>query len=140
MKPGWPDHLTASPEDTIAAGEDFAGYVETGDIIALEGELASGKTTFMKGVARGLGYGGRVTSPTFTLINEYEGQFPIIHIDCYRESSLERWVRLGLNEYFRKPNIVFIEWAELIRPLLPDSVIEIEFNNSSVTERKIRIK
>ncbi len=140
MKPGWQEQLTTSPEETIMAGKDFARYVEVGDVIALDGELASGKTTFMKGVALGLGYTGRVTSPTFTLINEYQGISPIIHIDCYRESSLRRWIKLGLQEYFGKPNIVFVEWAELIRAILPDSVIELEFENSDLTKRKIKIK
>ena len=72
-----------------------------GEIYKLFGELGAGKTTFIKGVLEELGYNALVTSPTYTLINEYEIYPKIIHIDCYRESNLDRWHMLGINEYFR---------------------------------------
>ncbi len=139
MIAGWGGCSTEGPEETILAGGEFSRFVEAGDVFALEGGLAAGKTTFMKGIARGLGYTGTVTSPTFTLINEYHGRNPIIHIDCYRETDLQRWIRLGLPEYFGEPNIVFIEWADLINKLLPEELIVIEFENVSLNERRVRI-
>ncbi len=126
---GWHGRETYSTNDTILLGEELAKFVQSGDVFALEGDLASGKTTFMKGVARGLGFNGEVTSPTFTMVNEYEGNPKIIHIDCYRENNIKRWIQLGINEYFDENNVVFIEWAELIKPLLPTNIILIKFVN-----------
>ncbi|SVD41649.1 uncharacterized protein METZ01_LOCUS394503, partial [marine metagenome] len=76
-------------------GEKFAHFIQRGDVYAFIGELASGKTTFIKGILKGLEFCRQVTSPTFTLVNEYDAKYPVIHVDCYREKDLERWVRLG---------------------------------------------
>lgn len=137
MIQGWSGNATNSPEDTMELGKDFASKIEIGDVISLNGDLAAGKTTFMKGVMKGIGYEGEVTSPTFTLVNEYESQPKIIHIDCYRETNLNRWIGLGIHEYLESDSIVFIEWAELIKPLLPEKIIEIKFSHSGDNYRKI---
>lgn len=137
MIQGWSGNTTNSPEDTMELGKDFASNIEIGDVISLNGDLAAGKTTFMKGVLKGIGYEGEVTSPTFTLVNEYESQPKIIHIDCYRETNLNRWIGLGIHEYLESDSIVFIEWAELIKPLLPENIIEIKFSHSGDNNRKI---
>ena len=126
-----------APENTMELGKDFASKIEVGDVISLNGDLAAGKTTFMKGVLKGIGYEGEVTSPTFTLVNEYESQPKIIHIDCYRETNLNRWIGLGIHEYLESDSIVFIEWAELIKPLLPEKIIEITFSHFGDNSRKI---
>lgn len=139
MQGNWNGAITLSPEETIKLGESLSSKLEIGDIISIKGELASGKTTFMKGVLKGLGFMGDVTSPTFTLVNEYDSTPKVIHIDCYRESDLNRWIGLGIHEYFESNSIVFIEWAELIKPLLPKELIEINFSHISENKREITL-
>ena len=137
MKSGWIGGMTNSTEATIKLGENFAKFIEMGDVFAFIGELASGKTTFIKGILKGLDYKKSVTSPTFTLVNEYDAKYPVIHIDCYRESNLNRWVGLGIHEYLESKSIIFIEWAELIKPILPNNLIEIQFLHSGNNKREI---
>lgn len=139
MITGWVGSETYSPEETIVLGQNLAKFVQSGDVFALKGDLASGKTTFMKGVAKGLGYIGEVTSPTFTMVNEYECTPKIIHIDCYRESNIHRWLQLGISEYFNSDNVVFIEWSELISQLLPTNIIVIEFVNVGKNHHNIKL-
>ena len=81
MKSGWTGAITTDVEETIKLGEQFADFIEKGDVFGFEGELASGKTTFIKGILKGLNFNKSVTSPTFTLVNEYDAKFPVIHID-----------------------------------------------------------
>ena len=140
MKKGWLGDISESPKDTIKLGNSLTNYLEIGDLILLNGELASGKTTFMKGVLDGLNYDGNVTSPTFTLVNEYNSTPKIIHIDCYRETNLNRWINLGINEYFDSKSIIFIEWAELIQPILPEKHFEIKFSHIELNKRKIEFQ
>ncbi len=140
MKRGWSGDITESPKDTIKLGNSLTNYLEIGDLILLNGELASGKTTFMKGVLNGFNYDGSVTSPTFTLVNEYNSIPKIIHIDCYRETNLNRWINLGINEYFDSKSIIFIEWAELIQPILPEKYFEIKFSHIESNKRKIEFQ
>ena len=90
MKAGWKGAQTASPEETISLGKNISSYLEKGDILALIGDLASGKTTFIKGVLEGMNYTKTVTSPTFTLINEYDAKYRIIHIDFYGRMKLRK--------------------------------------------------
>ena len=139
MKSGWSGSITKNVEETIELGKQFATYIEPGDIYAFIGELASGKTTFIKGVLMGLNFSGEVTSPTFTLVNEYEAKYPIIHIDCYREEKLQRWIKLGMNDYMDDNNIVFIEWGDKIESLLPYNLIKIFFSHLSENSRQIKI-
>ena len=140
MKTGWGGGLTHSPDDTIRLGKEFAQFLEPGDVIGLYGDLAAGKTTFMKGVAKGLGYNENVTSPTFTLINEYPGELTLIHLDCYREDNIKRWIELGLMEYLYDERLVFIEWPELISELLPDTMIKLHFKHHDSNSRLISIQ
>ena len=137
MKSGWKGSITQNPEETIQLGEHFATFVEKGDVFAFVGELASGKTTFIKGILRGLNFDRPVTSPTFTLVNEYDAKYPVIHIDCYREDELERWIKLGMNDYMDEENVVIIEWADKMISLLPINTIQIRFTHKSITSRKI---
>ena len=111
-----------------------------GTIVLLNGDLGSGKTTFVKGVLRGLNYIEEVTSPTYTLINEYNADYDIIHIDCYRESNLERWIELGMNDYMNEQNIVIVEWSDKLKSILPINTIEIEFCHKSINKREINLK
>ncbi len=137
MKSGWTGAITTDVKETIKLGEQFADFIEQGDVFGFEGELASGKTTFIKGILKGLNFNKSVTSPTFTLVNEYDAKFPVIHIDCYREDELERWIRLGLNDYFSDKNIVIIEWADKMQSLLPDNTFHVHFSHKNVNSREI---
>ncbi|RMZ48702.1 tRNA (adenosine(37)-N6)-threonylcarbamoyltransferase complex ATPase subunit type 1 TsaE [Candidatus Marinimicrobia bacterium PRS2] len=137
MKSGWSGAITMDVEETIKLGEQFADFIEGGDVFAFVGELASGKTTFIKGILKGLDFKKSVTSPTFTLVNEYDAKFPVIHIDCYREDELERWIKLGLNDYFSDENIVIIEWADKMQSLLPEDTFQVHFSHKSLNSREI---
>ena len=140
MKPGWKGGLTLSAEETISLGKSLSEFIEAGDIITLEGDLAAGKTTFVKGILMGLNFNDMVTSPTFTLINEYEADQRVIHMDCYRESNLQRWINLGIQDYFYSHDIKIIEWPEIISVLIPEGHISITLTSISEFERKIYIK
>ena len=137
MKSGWIGTVTKDPHETIKLGENFATFVEKGDVFAFVGELASGKTTFIKGILKGLNFDKPVTSPTFTLVNEYDAKFPVIHIDCYREDEQERWIKLGMNDYMDEENVVIIEWADKMKSLLPINTIQIQFSHKSINSREI---
>ena len=137
MKFGWMGNVTQDPQETIQLGEHFATFVEKGDVFSFVGELASGKTTFIKGILKGLNFEKPVTSPTFTLVNEYDAKFPVIHIDCYREDEQERWIKLGMNDYMDEENVVIIEWADKIKSLLPVNTIQIQFSHKSINSREI---
>ena len=137
MKSGWRGSVTQDPQETIQLGEHFATFVEKGDVFSFVGELASGKTTFIKGILKGLKFDKPVTSPTFTLVNEYDAKFPVIHIDCYREDEQERWIKLGMNDYMDEENVVIIEWADKMKSLLPVDTIQIQFSHKSINSREI---
>ena len=137
MKSGWMGSVTQDPQETIQLGEHFATFVEKGDVFALVGELASGKTTFIKGMLKGLNFEKPVTSPTFTLINEYEAKEKVVHIDCYRERSISRWIQLGIIEYFNSNSIILIEWPKVINTILPKDVVYINFENININTRRI---
>ena len=140
MRSGWQGGETASPEESMELGESLADFLESGDILALRGDLAAGKTTFVKGILKGLNYQAEVTSPTFTLINEYDADKRVIHIDCYREENVESWLNLGVQEYFYNDDIVIIEWPEIISKILPHECIKINLKSTSENGRSITIR
>lgn len=140
MKKGWKGGTTSSAEETIELGKSFSKFIELGDIIALDGSLAAGKTTFVKGILSGLNFKNEVTSPTFTLINEYEAMRRVIHMDCYRENNLQRWINLGIQDYFYSDDVKIIEWPEIISKLIPKDSISIMFTSVSEFQREIYIK
>jgi tRNA threonylcarbamoyladenosine biosynthesis protein TsaE len=123
-----PDIVRSESEaDTIAFGRSFALTLTAGDVVALYGGLGSGKTQFVKGVCAGLGAREHVTSPTFTLINEYrqhEG-LPVFHLDLYRMKSIAEIAALGIDEYMDDGGVTLIEWAEKAGALLPRERIDI---------------
>jgi tRNA threonylcarbamoyladenosine biosynthesis protein TsaE len=108
-----------SAEETIAIGRTLAASLKPGDVVALSGALGAGKTTLVKGVAEGLGVGEPVTSPTFTLIQEYDGRLPLCHVDLYRIKGSEEIEDLGLEEYFYGAGVTLIEWPEKAAASLP---------------------
>lgn len=117
--------VSDSPEETAAAGERLAQTLRPGDVVGLRGELGAGKTCFVQGVARALGVRGRVTSPTFTLINEYGGAGPVHHVDAYRLEGPKEAAGLGLEEIVDGDGVTLVEWSEKLGPLLPPRTIDV---------------
>ena len=110
-------HSTA---ETFAHGRTLAASLRAGDVLALDGDLGSGKTHFVKGIAAGLGCEGDVTSPTFTLVHEYTGgRLPLFHFDFYRLESEDETLRIGLDDYLGAGGVMVIEWAGKFPALLP---------------------
>ena len=131
------DIIVKTPEECMDIGEKISSKLKPGDILSLEGELGAGKTTFVKGILKGLNYKYEVTSPTFTLINEYETDVKVIHIDFYRENDTKRWEVIGLDEYLYSDSIIILEWGNLVKDLLPDDMISIFFEHLELNKRKI---
>lgn len=119
---------TESSEETQALGEKLGKTLKRGDVIALVGDLGTGKTCLTQGIARGVGIppGEVVNSPSYILINEYNGAIPIYHIDLYRLENSEEIAELGLSEYMEGDGICIIEWAERMTDALPDTCIKIQ--------------
>jgi tRNA threonylcarbamoyladenosine biosynthesis protein TsaE len=109
-----------SREDTLRAARVLGGLVRAGDTIGLIGDLGAGKTTFVQGLAGGMGIDARVTSPTFVLVHEYPGPIPLFHFDPYRLESLSDAFDLGLGEYLARGGVLAVEWAERVGDLLPE--------------------
>lgn len=131
------DIITASEDDTSTVGERLAAHLNAGDVILLYGDLGAGKTAFVRGVARGLGANvDDVSSPTFTLVQEYPGRVTLYHVDLYRLEPAEI-DDLGLEELVCGDGIVAIEWAERWRGR-PDDVIEVRLEDVGDERRRIR--
>ena len=128
-------------EATQAFAEKWAAPLTGGEIFALHGVLGAGKTQLVKGLARGLGYKGDVTSPTFTIVHEYlGGRLPLYHLDLYRLEDVNAAMALGVDEYLPGDGITVIEWPERIASILPPDVQNWELEVASLTERTIRRK
>src|SRR5205823_505658 len=113
--------VTGSAEGTRALGRAVGEALRPGDVVALSGDLGAGKTAFVQGAAQGLGVSGPVVSPTFTLVREYAGRVPVVHVDVYRLDRLQDVLDLGLEDYLDGGSVVFIEWGDVIQGLLPES-------------------
>lgn len=116
-----------SRDQTVEIGRRIGTSLTGGDIVALIGELGSGKTCLTQGMAKGLGVAENVpvVSPTFTLVNEYPGRVPLVHLDVYRLSGPRDLEDMGYEEYFYGGGVVVIEWAEKVREILPEKTIVI---------------
>ena len=133
---------TFSQEETEKIGYELGAKAEAGQIYCLSGELGVGKTVFTKGFARGLGIDEHITSPTYTIINEYEGRLPFYHFDVYRVANPEEMDYIGCDEYFFGGGICLIEWGELISDIIPDNAVWIKIEkdlNKGINYRKITI-
>ena len=119
--------------------ESSAYMFKPGNVYGFIGEMASGKTTFIKGLLQGMGYTDMVNSPTFTLINEYNAKNKVVHIDCYRESDINRWIDIGIAEYFNSNSILLIEWPEIINKILPEDIQYISFKTLENNQREITL-
>lgn len=129
---------SSSPDETIKIAKEFAKTVKPGDIICLEGNLGAGKTHFVRGFVQGLGLpGDTVSSPTFTIINEYEGDLPIYHFDCYRLEHVQEAIEIGAEEYLYGNGVCVIEWPDRITDLLPPSSKHVTFSITGKKKREI---
>lgn len=132
------DITTASVEETQAWGERVGKVLTPGDVVALRGELGSGKTTFIQGVARGLGVNPDVVrSPTFVIMREYPGRIPLIHIDGYRLEGTPDAMWLDTELLFSPRKVTVIEWAERFEGVLPASTLELQLEHVSTNRRRL---
>ena len=116
-----------SKEGTVLRGKEFAKTLVPGTVLALHGDLGSGKTTFVQGLALGLGIEDPIQSPTFVYCNEYEGKMTLSHFDLYRLSSVEDFLNLGFEEHLEPIGVAAIEWPEIIASILPANVVRLYF-------------
>jgi tRNA threonylcarbamoyladenosine biosynthesis protein TsaE len=133
------EFVSSSPEETSSLGERIARRLEPGAVVALRGKMGAGKTCLVKGIARGLGIEEAVTSPTYTIISEYQGKFPLYHIDAYRLSGDDDFENSGGREIIAGKGISVIEWSERIPHSLPPGSITISMEISGDEERIITI-
>lgn len=125
-----------TPEDTRAVGAAIAGCLRPGDAVALTGELGAGKTTFVQGAARALGVTEPVVSPTFTLVREYPGRVPVVHVDVYRLDRLQDVLDLGVEEVAEE-GVLFVEWGDVIEGLLPRDHLVVELSSGDDVRRVV---
>ena len=121
---------TQSFEETVEFGKKLGYILKPGDIICLSGDLGTGKTALTNGIAKALGIDSYITSPTFTLVNEYEGSIPLYHFDVYRISDPDEMFDIGFDEYINGEGITIIEWGEQINEILPEEIIRVNIKKN----------
>ncbi|WP_077210602.1 tRNA (adenosine(37)-N6)-threonylcarbamoyltransferase complex ATPase subunit type 1 TsaE [Bacillus dakarensis] len=129
------EFISTQTQDTLDFAKRLAALLQPSDVIALEGDLGAGKTTFTKGLALGLDITRTVNSPTFTIIKEYNGKMPLYHMDVYRLSDSSE--DLGFDEYFEGSGVTVVEWAHLIEEQLPEEILTIQLRHTGDDTRKI---
>lgn len=132
------NHISKSEEETMDIATKLASSLNAGDIVCLHGNLGAGKTVFAKGIALGLGISEHITSPTFTIVNEYTGKLLLYHFDTYR-ITLNEFIEMGGEEYLYGDGVCLIEWPENIRDILPKKRIEVYLEYMDETIRNIKI-
>ena len=118
--------VSHSTQETEQFGEEVAKSLRGGDVLAFTGSLGMGKTAFTRGLARGLGCRGRVTSPTFTIVNEYDGKIPLFHFDMYRLGRSDELFDIGWDDYLARGGVCAVEWSERVSDALPDDTIYVD--------------
>lgn len=131
--------VTSSPEETVELGKKIGSLLKSGDVIAMQGTLAAGKTTITKGIAAALGVDDTITSPTFCLISEYQGKMPLYHMDVYRLNGAEDFAELGTDEMIYGNGVSVIEWSEKIMTELPKKTILLKITPQEDGTRLIEI-
>ena len=133
------EYLSHSPEETERIGETLGKTLRPGSVVAYRGGLGMGKTAFTRGLARGLGCAGRVTSPTFTIVNEYSGTVPLFHFDMYRLGSSDELFDIGWEDYLARGAVCVVEWSEKVQDAFFGDEIVVRIDKLSDTERRITI-
>jgi tRNA threonylcarbamoyladenosine biosynthesis protein TsaE len=134
------DFISHSESQTRRLGARLAALLKPGDVLALIGDLGSGKTRWVQGVCEGLGVTDPVISPSFTLINEYPGRWPVYHIDLYRIEDPHELFTIGLEDYLYGSGICLIEWADRAANILPESHLAIELYHLEETKRRVVLR
>ena len=132
--------ITNTVEETIKLGIKIGKRLNPGDIVCIDGDLGSGKTHLTKGIALGLGIDEHITSPTFNIVNEYEGRLKFYHFDVYRVNDPDEIAAIGFDEYIFSDAASVIEWSDYISELIPKEHIQIRIANESETSRSISIQ
>ncbi|MDY5932277.1 MAG: tRNA (adenosine(37)-N6)-threonylcarbamoyltransferase complex ATPase subunit type 1 TsaE [Candidatus Ornithospirochaeta sp.] len=132
--------LSDSPEKTIELGKAFASMLEKGCVVSLRGSLGAGKTVFAKGIAKALGIEEAIVSPTFTLVQEYDGSMKMYHLDLYRLSGEDEFESMGGEEFLYPDGITLIEWSEKIEDMLPEDTVFVSITIDPDQRRRIEIK
>ena len=133
-------YTTHSESETEDLGARFAEKLPAGAVIALYGDLGCGKTAFVRGMARGMGLDVAVTSPTFTIVNEYEGPRPLFHFDMYRLSSADELFDIGWEDYLARGGVCAVEWSENVPGAFEGDEIAVRFEKTGDNDRKITIE
>ena len=131
---------TNSEQETEQAGAQFAASLPDGVVVAMYGELGSGKTAFVRGMARGMGIDCRVSSPTFTIVNEYLGDRELIHFDMYRLGSGDELFDIGWEDYLSRGSVCAVEWSENVKDAFYGDEIIVRFEKTSPTGRRITVE
>ena len=131
--------ITHSERETEAAGAALAAKLPDGAVVAMYGELGSGKTAFVRGMARGMGIGCRVSSPTFTIVNEYEGERTLIHFDMYRLGAADELWGIGWDDYLDRGAVCAVEWSENVQDAFTGNEVTVRFEKLGADERRITI-
>lgn len=132
--------ISHSPSDTEKIAADFASLCDGGTVIAMKGDLGAGKTCFVRGFAKGMGYDGDVNSPTFALVNEYKGgRLDIYHFDMYRVSGWEDLYSTGYFDYLELGGVLIVEWSENIEAALPEGTVTVTVSAVSENDRVITV-
>lgn len=132
------EYITHSPAETEELGCRLGRTLRPGAVVAYFGGLGMGKTAFTRGLARGLGYRGRVTSPTFTIVNEYEGgTLPLFHFDMYRLRDADDLFDIGWEDFLRRGGVCAVEWSETIQEALEPDTIYVDIRRGAETNQRI---
>ena len=132
------EQVTNSPAETEALGAALAEELKPGAVVAFTGDLGAGKTAFVRGLARGLGIGERVTSPTFTIVNEYEGgRLPLFHFDMYRLDSADELFDIGWEDYLARGGVCAVEWSEKVSEALEPGAIRVDIRRGEDDDQRI---
>ena len=131
--------FSSSEAETVRAGEELAAGLTAGSVVALRGGLGAGKTAFTRGIAAGLGLKTAVSSPTFTIVNEYLGDIPLFHFDMYRLESEDELFDIGWDEYLERGGICVVEWSEKVSSAIPPDAVIVSIENLGGDMRRIEI-
>ena len=133
------EYFSHSETETSKVGFELASQLKPGDVIAMYGDLGAGKTAFVRGLAEGLGLDARVSSPTFTIVNEYLGKTPLFHFDMYRLSDADELFEIGWEDYITRGGICVVEWSENVEEAFYNDTIRIYIEKIDDSSRKIKI-
>lgn len=132
--------ITNSEAETERAGERFSSSLPGGAVVAMYGELGAGKTAFVRGMARGMGLSCRVSSPTFTIVNEYLGERELIHFDMYRLTGADELYGIGWDDYLARGAVCAVEWSENVEDAFTGEEIRVRFEKLSENSRRITVE